>query len=82
MEKTKAYWWCPECKQELDGCQVTYQEKCESCGTTVVWRPEVVSPERMEEICQAEAEGRLVVLPCKVDNRKLEQILKLCSNDG
>lgn len=30
----------------------------------------------------AEGPDRVVVLPCKVDQQLLDQILKLCANDG
>src|ERR1035437_6260039 len=30
-----AYWWCPNCKAEVDGSRVTYQEKHDSCGHQV-----------------------------------------------
>ena len=26
-------WWCPTCKQALDGAHVTNQECCDTCGT-------------------------------------------------
>jgi rRNA maturation protein Nop10 len=66
MERTKAYWWCPACKEELDGSNVTFQEKCVRCGSSVHLVPKRISPERMDEICRAEIDGRLVVLPCMV----------------
>lgn len=28
-------WWCSECKVALDGSRVTYDERCDSCGTPV-----------------------------------------------
>lgn len=37
---------------------------------------------KLNEYEEAKAEGRLVVLPCKVDNEKLDEILKFCSNNG
>ena len=61
-----SYWYCPNCKEELGGNHVTHQELCDYCGTRVLWRDEGISPERLEEILQAEKEGRLIVLPCKV----------------
>jgi hypothetical protein len=64
-----SYWYCPNCKQELDGCHVTYQELCEYCGTAVLSVPEGISQGRLEEIIEAETEGRLVVLPCKAGTR-------------
>ena len=66
MKKNSSYWYCPKCKEELDGCHVTYQELCEYCGTAVLSVPESISQETIEEIIKAKAEGRLVVLPCKV----------------
>ena len=54
-----------------------------------------LSPEEVQElkvsekICEdcwnyalAQKKGRLIVLPCKVDNEKLDEILKFCSNTG
>jgi len=29
------YWWCPKCKIEVDGKQVTYWERHEMCGGEV-----------------------------------------------
>lgn len=57
------YWYCPNCKEELDGCHVTYQELCEYCGTQVLSVEESISPARLTEILEAERKGRLVVLP-------------------
>ena len=65
MKKNSSYWYCPKCKEELDGCHVTYQELCEYCGTAVLSVPESISQETIEEIIKAKAEGRLVMLPCK-----------------
>ena len=66
MANNSSCWYCPKCKEELDGCHVTYQELCEYCGTAVLSVPESISQETIEEIIKAKAEGRLVVLPCKV----------------
>ncbi len=63
MKKNSSYWYCPNCKIELDGCHVTYEEKCEHCGTAVLSVPEGISQGRLEEIIEVETEGRLVVLP-------------------
>jgi hypothetical protein len=41
-----------------------------------------LSPEEVAELAKAKEDGRLVVLPCKVDNEKLDEILKFCSNNG
>ena len=69
MKKNSCYWYCPKCKEELDGCHVTYQELCEYCGTVVLSVPESISQETIKEIIKAKADGRLVVLPCKVGTR-------------
>ena len=60
MKKNSCYWYCPKCKEELDGCHVTYQELCEYCGTAVLSVPESISQETIKEIIKAKAEGRLV----------------------
>jgi hypothetical protein len=65
-----SYWYCPNCKIELDGCHVTYQELCEYCGSDVLSVPETISQEELDELIKAKADGRLVVLPCKVDNQE------------
>lgn len=65
MANNSSCWYCPKCKEELDGCHVTYQELCEYCGTAVLSVPESISQETIEEIIKAKADGRLVVLPCK-----------------
>lgn len=31
-----SYWWCPECKEEVDGSRVTNDEHHDFCGTNVV----------------------------------------------
>ena len=61
-----SYWYCPNCKIELDGCHVTYEEKCEYCGANVLSVPETISQTEIDELLQAKVEGRLVVLPVKV----------------
>lgn len=64
-----SYWYCPNCKIELDGCHVTYEEKCEYCGSDVLSVPETISQEELDELIKAKADGRLMVLPCKVGTR-------------
>lgn len=32
---TEAFWWCPECKAQVDGSAVTYEEHHEACGQRV-----------------------------------------------
>lgn len=63
-----SYWYCPNCKIELDGCHVTYEEKCEYCGSDVLSVPETISQEELDELIKAKADGRLVVLPCKTED--------------
>ena len=65
MANNSSCWYCPKCKEELDGCHVTYQELCEYCGTAVLSVPESISQETIEEIIKAKAEGRLYNLPLK-----------------
>lgn len=60
-----SYWYCPNCKIELDGCHVTYEEKCEYCGSDVLSVPETISQEELDELIKAKAEGRLKILPVK-----------------
>ena len=37
MSELKDYWWCPNCKIELAGNQVTFSEKHEDCGFPATW---------------------------------------------
>ena len=39
-------WWCPTCKQALDGAHVTNQECCDTCGTYLAG---INSPEWVEQ---------------------------------
>ena len=41
-EQTKVLgdWWCPECKCALPGSCVTFEERCDTCGTLVRFVPE------------------------------------------
>ena len=69
------------------GCKLIETVKAERDGQqpTKMFRAGItdgVHLDRLEEICNAEREGRCVVLPCKVDNEKLDEILKFCSNNG
>lgn len=69
MESDKvmvSYWYCPNCKIELDGCHVTYEEKCEYCGSDVLSVPETISQEELDELIKAKADGRLVVLKASI----------------
>ena len=54
-EYENSYWWCPNCKEELSGCRVTYQEKCDTCGNAVVWveNKDMDELERLAEIGRA-----------------------------
>lgn len=65
MANNSSCWYCPKCKEELDGCHVTYQELCEYCGTAVLSVPESISQKTIEEIIKAQADGRLKILPAK-----------------
>jgi hypothetical protein len=53
----KGYWWCPNCKKEISGATVTYQELHDTCGHPVEWiepapryksKPRWYTPERWE----------------------------------
>lgn len=63
--ETIGYWYCPNCLEELSSSRVTHQELCDTCGHPAIW-VEDIDPNRLEEICNAEREGRVAVLPCKV----------------
>jgi len=76
-----SYWYCPNCKIELDGCHVTYEEKCEYCGSDVLSVPETISQEELDELIKAKADGRLVMLPCKV-GELMEKYRELTESEG
>lgn len=60
-----AYWYCTNCHEEVDASRVTWQELHDACGHHVEWI-EGISIDRLREICEAEQEGRLVVLPVPI----------------
>lgn len=37
-QMSKGFWWCPECKQEVDGTNVTFEEFHDACGTPVEFK--------------------------------------------
>lgn len=72
---------CPAC----GGNQYTSTdtaEGCIYCDNKELKKMEILEPEEVQELAKAKADGRLVVLPVKVDNEKLDEILKFCSNNG
>lgn len=46
--------------------------QCEYCGSDVLSVPETISQEELDELIKAKADGRLVVLPCKVGDAVYE----------
>lgn len=61
----KSYWYCPHCRAEVDPANVTFQELHDTCGHAVEGI-EGIDLDRLREICAAERDRRVVVLPCKV----------------
>ena len=59
-----------------------YRASCEGALKLAAYEDSQMTPEEVQSLAKAKAEGRLVVLPCKVDNEKLDEILKLRSNNG
>jgi DNA repair exonuclease SbcCD ATPase subunit len=51
---SESYWWCPNCREEVDGHHVTYQEQHEACGHLV--ESISITPEKQERIAKLEAE--------------------------
>lgn len=51
------YWWCPECKKELHNENVTFEERCDSCGTEVKW---VGHKEACCDYCSSESNHRTI----------------------
>lgn len=71
-----------EILKDIDKYYNEPQKRCEFADEFVDELRDVFTIDRIKEICQAERDGRLMVLPCKVDNEKLDEILKFCSNNG
>lgn len=44
MDEKLHYWYCPNCKEEVPGCHVTFNELHESCGHSVVAIADVKDP--------------------------------------
>jgi len=51
---SESYWWCPNCREEVDGHHVTYQEQHEVCGHLV--ESISITPEKQERLAELEAE--------------------------
>jgi len=45
-------WWCNNCKRELAGFNVTYEEHCALCGNLVTWLDVEYSEEELIAIIQ------------------------------
>ena len=54
---SESYWWCPNCREEVDGHHVTYQEQHEACGHLV----ESITPEKQERIAELEREKQMYI---------------------
>lgn len=63
----------PKCFEKCDGLGAS--SKCDNCEITTS------ICEKLGEYEDLEEQGRLIKLPCKVDGKIKEQILKLCSNN-
>jgi len=48
QEEVKGYWWCPECKIEVDSLNVTFHEFHDACGTSVEWKE--LKPQPQEKV--------------------------------
>jgi hypothetical protein len=57
------YWYCPNCKTELEGRNVTYTEHCDFCGANVLSIDDDITSEELSEILIARNEGRLIIVP-------------------
>ena len=53
---SESYWWCANCKEEVDGSHVTYAEMHENCGHPV----ESITPEKQGRIAVLEDEMRFL----------------------
>ena len=51
---SESYWWCPNCREEVDWYHVTYQEQHEACGHLV--ESISITPEKQERLAELEAE--------------------------
>lgn len=61
-----SYWYCHDCKKELDGSCFTYQELCDFCGTRVLSIDDIIGQEEIDEVITAMIENRVAVLPFAV----------------
>lgn len=43
------YWYCPECREEVGGYNVTYQELHDACGRAVIWKDPIKDYETPEQ---------------------------------
>jgi hypothetical protein len=68
---SESYWWCPNCREEVDGHHVTYQEQHEACGHLV----EPITPEEHGRIAVLEDEMRFL-------NKERDSYLSQALNHG
>lgn len=53
------HWWCPTCKQVILGCNVTFEEYHDNCGTPVEWveGEDLLKCEQLEQQLQSEQQA-------------------------
>lgn len=52
-----SYWYCNDCKRELCSENVTFEEKCDTCGHSAIWI-ETEDDESVEQMLQELKERR------------------------
>ena len=63
MTETGGFWWCPECKREVDPIGVTFEENHEVCGYPVAWKKSISCIE-LDETRAREILGKYKYLGC------------------
>lgn len=71
--RTDAFWWCPNCKEEVSSSRVTNSELHEDCGHPVEWLETMNLPSRI-----ARLESELIAVT--KENQSLRDEIKLLRN--
>lgn len=74
-----SHWYCPTCKERVEGILVKHNETHERCGTYVLWvdgRAEVETDDLRAKLTEVEDECNRLVGRAELERRKLESALR------
>lgn len=75
-EKLK-YWYCPNCRTEVDSRNVTFEEKHDTCGHNAEWIQQTQT-ERERKLYEALKEAKQLLDNQLIESELIEQTLNEC----